>query len=147
MLGKRFCIVAVLLGVFGVWTESAAAAGPALSIRALRTRIYVLRPGDPEIVQTGQLSDTVASDRLIVLFIGTGAAKLTVADADFTGDTITASGELRTTFPTTFNVSATSPDQIEQDLLVTRLGLLTTDIRYSNIVNGVPATYFFKLKF
>jgi hypothetical protein len=128
-------------------TETTSAAGAALSIRALRTRIYVLRPGDPEIVQTGQLSDTVSADRLIVLFIGTGAAKLTVADADATGDTITASGALSTVFPATFNVSATSPAQIEQNLLVTGFGLLTTDIGYSNIVNGTPATYFYKLKF
>jgi hypothetical protein len=50
-------------------------------------------------------------------------------------------------FPTTFDVSATSPAQIEQNLLATNFGLLTTDIRYSSIVNGIPATYFFKLKF
>jgi hypothetical protein len=146
-MGKRLCMVAILLGAVGLVTDNASAAGPALSIRALRTRIYVLRPGDPEVVQTGQLSDTVSTDRLIVLFIGTGAAKLTVADADATGDTITASGELRTVFPTTFNVSATSPAQIEQNLLVTSFGLLMTDIRYSSLVNGTPATYFYKLKF
>jgi hypothetical protein len=147
MMGKHLCIVAMLVGAVGLLTEPASAAGPALSIRALRTRIFILRPGDPEIVQTGQLSDTVSTDRLIVLFIGTGAAKLTVADADATGDTITASGELRTEFPTTFNVSATSPAQIEQNLLVTRFGLLITDIGYSSIVNSTPATYFYKLKF
>ncbi|HUQ70997.1 MAG TPA: hypothetical protein VM165_15830 [Planctomycetaceae bacterium] len=148
MMGKRLFIAAMLLGSAGWMAESVTAAEPAsLSIRALRTRIFVMRPGDPEIVQTGQFSDTVSRDRIIVLFIGTGNAKLTVADSDFPGDTVTASGELRTVFPTTFNVSATSPNQIVQNLQVTTFGLLTADLGFSNIVNGVPAGYFYKLKF
>ncbi|MDZ4687285.1 MAG: hypothetical protein SH850_19590 [Planctomycetaceae bacterium] len=148
MMGKRLFIAAILLGSAGWMTESATAAGPAsVSIRALRTRIFVMRPGDPEIVQTGQHSDTVSRDRIIVLFLGTGNAKLTVADSDFPGDTVTASGTLTSQFPMTFNVSATSPDQIEQNLQVTRFGFLTADLGFSNIVNGVPATYFYKLKF
>lgn len=147
MLGKRLVIAAVLSigGLFSA--DTATAAEPAsLTIRALRTRIYVMRPGDAEIVQTGSLS-LGESDRLIVLFLGTRVGKLTVTDADTVGDTIALNGELRTTFPSTFNETATSPDQIEQNLPVTVFGLMTADISYVNIVNGIPATYFFKLKF
>jgi len=148
MMGKRLLMAAILLGSAGWLTETAIAAEPAsVSIRALRTRIYVLRPGDPEIVQTGQKSDTISRDRLIVLFLGTGNAKLTVADSDALGDTVTASGTLNSELPITFNVSATSPNQIEQNLLVTRFGLLTADLGFSNIVNGLPANYFYRLKF
>uniref|UniRef100_A0A7C2NZ43 Uncharacterized protein n=1 Tax=Schlesneria paludicola TaxID=360056 RepID=A0A7C2NZ43_9PLAN len=147
MLGSRGIVAAVLLSLFTLLPETGSAKEPLISLRTLRTRIYVLQPGDVEVVQTGQLSDTVARDRVIVLFLGTGIGKLTVADADATGDTITASGELRTRFPATFNVSATSPDQIEQSLLVTGFGLLTVDIGYSSIVNGIPATYYYKVKY
>jgi hypothetical protein len=148
MLGSRWVVAAALLSLTGGVAETAAsAAEPLVSIRALRTRVFVLRKGDPEVVQTGQLSDTVTRDRLIVLFLGTGAAKLTVADADQTGDTINLTGELLTVFPMVFDVSATSPDAIGQNLLVTRWGILLADVGYTSIVNSVPATYFFKLKF
>lgn len=148
MFSPRLWIAAALLAATGMCSTNSQAAEPAsLSIPPLRLKLFLVRPGDPEIVQTGQLSDTATVDRLIVLFLGTGAGKLTVVDADSTGDTIQLTGTLLTAFPATFDVTATSPNQIQQNLLVTWFGVMTADIKYANIVNTVPATYFFKLKF
>lgn len=128
-------------------TPFAAEAAEPLSLTAARTRVLIVRKGDPEVVNFGTLDNTADVDHFVVLLLGTGTAKLTVSDADATGDTISASGSLNTKFPATFDVSATSPDSIVQPLLVTTFGVLQFDVQYDAIVNVAPANYIYRLKF
>jgi hypothetical protein len=144
---SRWLCAGLLLAVCcSVPCTTVEAAEPAM-LAAARTRILFVRKGDAEITNFGTLNDIVSTDRFIVVLIGTGVAKLTVADADAPGDTINATGSLQTVFPVTFNDSATSPAQILKNLPVTGFGILTVDVGFTNLVNPIPANYFYKLKF
>lgn len=126
-------------------TRSVSAAEP-VSLTLGRTTFLYLRKGGTEAANFSTLN-LGASDKYVVLLAGTGQAKLTVSDADETGDTINVSGAIQSALSTTFNQSATSPDQVIQPVLVTGYGILTFDVKYTSLVNSSPTRYFYNLKF
>jgi hypothetical protein len=106
-----------------------------------------VRQGDVATSGYRTIEDIATTDRLVFVLFGTGRATLTIADADEPGDTITATGTLKTVQWTSFSATATSPNQIVQTLLTTNFGVLTVDVGYSQVVNGLPARYYYKLEF
>lgn len=148
MFSRRWAAGVLLATVAAmISTGSADAAEPALTISPLRLRIFIVRRGIDEVANFGSLPDTTTTDRFIVIFFGTGTPRLTVTDADATGDTISIAGTLQTVFPTAFTASATSPDQIEQNLLVTGIGVAQFTVQYTALVNPSPGTYFFNIRY
>lgn len=139
--------VAFVCGLAGMTATSNPVFAAEDVVASSRLRLAVLHKGDTEIVNFGSLEDLTDTDLLIVVLIGTGNATLTVTDADATGDTIQASGTLLSFFPINFSQSATSPASVEQPLLVQFLGLAIVNIQYTNIVNSVPASYFYSVEF
>jgi|GEM_PF-2400874 len=147
MLVRRALVVlglSCLSILSGLTMESVAAEPPAFSIG--RTTVLYLRKGSTEAANFRTLN-AGASDRFIVVLVGTGQARLTVGDADEAGDTVNVSGSIQSALTTTFDQSATSPDQISQPILVTGYGVLTFNVRYSSVVNPTPNRYFYNLKF
>uniref|UniRef100_A0A7C4LME5 Uncharacterized protein n=1 Tax=Schlesneria paludicola TaxID=360056 RepID=A0A7C4LME5_9PLAN len=135
----------VALTLWGAWADQmspAEAAGP-----APRIRIIPVRKGAPEVVGNGYLTDPTATDQLIFILVGNGSAKLTLYDADAPGDTVAVDGAVIGTFSTTFSASATSPDQIVEILPITYFAVVLVDVRYTSIINPLPAQYIYKLKF
>lgn len=147
MLARRALLVLSLgflsLSV-GVPAALEAAEPAALSIG--RTTFLFLRKGSTEAANFRTLN-TGATDQYIVLLAGTGQARLTVGDADETGDTVNVAGAIQSALTTSFTQSATSPDLVSQPILVTGYGVLTFNVRYSSVVNPTPNRYFYNLKF
>lgn len=144
-LSVRLGLLLAVVGSLFVPVDVQAAEPTALA--AARTRFKVIRKGDVPFTNIGTLNDTVNGDQFIIILLGTGVAKLTVADADTPGDTIRATGNLQTVFPVTFDVAATSPAKVDQNLPTTGVGILIFNVKFDNIVNGVPANYLYTVKF
>lgn len=131
--------LAMILPVAAVAAEKAPSAA--------RTQMIFVRKGSGETAGYRTVSDTSATDRIVFVFLGSGHASLTLTDADEPGDTLTVTGEFTSAQPIEFQESATSPNQILKTLPVNITGMLTLDVGYSSIVNGVPARYFYKVQF
>ncbi|MBI1347555.1 hypothetical protein GC163_14845 [bacterium] len=140
-----FACVGLCLGLQLLGPATTAAAEPvALSVG--RTQFLFLRKGATEAANFRSLN-LGQIDHYVVLLVGTGQARLTVSDADETGDTIRVNGTIQTALTTTFDQTATSPDKVQQPVLITSLGVLMFDVQYTSISNTTPARYFYNLKF
>jgi hypothetical protein len=111
-----------------------------------RTRLAVLRKGQ-ETAFTGRIPDIALTDRVIVLLIGSGTARLTVTDLGAPGDTVQVVGEVVSTTTSTFTEQAQSPAAIEKPLLISGYGLLFLTINYVDVSNSPPYDYAVTLRF
>lgn len=142
----RGCLV-LLAACSTLGASTAFAADPAPVDPPARTRLFFVLKGSQEVVNFGTIRDPLAYDRFIVIVLGTGNFKVQVNDADVTGDAINVVGSLQSVFPSTFDVSATSPAAVNLALPVIGISVVRFDVCYDSIVNGTPANYVYRLKF
>jgi len=136
MIRRTFLIALATLASLGFARESAAA-----------TKIFMVHKGSQELVAYGTISNPETTDRLIFILMGSGSVKLTVGDADATGDTVSVSGTMSSAQSSSFTATATSPNVVTQTLLTNNLGVLSIDVGFSQVVNGLPARYYYQLQF
>jgi hypothetical protein len=132
-----------MCATFGTVATSAAES----AARTIRTKVILVHQGRSDLSGYRTIEDIATTDRLVFILLGSGRATLTITDGDETGDTITANGTLTGGQQTTFHATATSPNQIVQWLSTTIVGVLTVDISYSDVINGLPAGYIYRLEF